>query len=80
MKQRLTTDDESLYDWYINDNLRTTCPKCGSKQVKDIDYAGDKDGYGVIYRCQSCFYRYGIEDESGLGYYDKNGNPTIYWK
>jgi hypothetical protein len=73
-------DEESLYDWYINTNLRKTCPKCSTQNIREVAYAQDQDGVGLIYRCQNCFYQYGIMDEAGLGYFDKNGNPTIYWK
>ncbi len=73
-------DEESLYDWYNNENLRNTCPKCSSKKVKDVAYAQDKDGVGTIYRCQKCFYQYGVEDKSFELHFDKNSNPTLYWK
>ena len=46
----------------------------------DVAYGQDKDGFGIIYRCQKCFYQYGVEDESCQAYFDKNSNPTIYWK
>jgi transposase-like protein len=73
-------EEESLYDWYTNPILRKTCPKCSSQNVKDVTYGQDKDGFGIIYRCQKCFYQYGVEDESSQAYFDKNSNPTIYWK
>ena len=72
--------EESLYDWYINPNLRKTCPKCSIQHIREVAYAQDKDGQGTIYRCQKCFYQYGVEDESNQAYFDKNSNPTLYWK
>ncbi len=73
-------EEEFLYDWYINSYFRKTCPKCGSQDIKEVDYTHDKNGQGTIYRCQKCFYLYGIEDESNQAYFDKNSNPTLYWK
>ena len=72
-------EEESLYDWYINPNHRTTCPRCSFQKITELEYAKDKNGQGVIYRCQKCLYEYGIEDES-QAYFDKNSNPTLYWK
>ena len=65
-------DEESLYDWYINSNLRKTCPRCSSQNIRDIEYVQDKDGQGTVYRCQKCFYTYGIEDETLRAYFDVN--------
>lgn len=39
-------------DWYINPNLRKTCPRCSSQNIRDIGYVQDKDGQGTVYRCQ----------------------------
>ena len=73
-------DERSLYDWYSSLAHSKTCPKCGSDRVRELTYALDKDGIGVIYRCMGCLYEYGIDTEAGQSYFDKNSNPTLYWK
>jgi hypothetical protein len=69
-----------LYDWYSSANHRTSCPRCSSQKIRELAYAHDKNGIGVIYRCLRCLYEYGIDTESGQAYFDKNSNPTLYWK
>jgi len=73
-------EEESLYDWYSNVVHRTTCPRCGSQKISELEYTHDKDGIGVIYRCMRCLYEYGIDVESDGIHFDKNSNPTLYWK
>ena len=73
-------EEETLYDWYMNPTHRETCPRCSTQKVTELDYAQDKNGVGVIYRCLRCLYEYGLEDESSQGYFDKNANPTIYFE
>ncbi|MCW4012667.1 MAG: hypothetical protein NWF07_06715 [Candidatus Bathyarchaeota archaeon] len=73
-------EEESLYDWYNNEIHRTICPRCGSPKISELEYTLDKDGIGVVYRCMRCLYEYGIDVESDGVYFDKNQNPTLYWK
>ena len=73
-------EERSLYDWYSNMIHSKTCPKCGSNKIRELAYAHDKDGIGVIYRCLGCLYEYGIDTEAGQAYFDKNSNPTLYWE
>jgi len=72
-------EEETLYDWYTDKNHRTTCPRCSKQKISEQAYAQDKNGVGVIYRCLTCLYEYGLEDES-QGHFDKNANPTLYWE
>ncbi len=74
------SDEEILYDWYRSLGHRNSCPRCSSPKINELAYAHDKNGVGVIYRCVRCLYEYGIDIESGESYFDKNSNPTIYWK
>ena len=73
-------EERILYDWYTNERHRDTCPRCSSHKITELEYAQDKNGIGVIYRCMSCLYEYGIDTEAGQAYFDKNSNPTLYWK
>ena len=72
--------ERSLYDWYSDMALSNNCPRCSSHKISELEYAHDKNGIGVIYRCMRCLYEYGIDTESGEAYFDKNSNPTLYWK
>lgn len=66
-------EDELLYDWYINNNLRKVCPKCSGQVIREIAYVQDGAGQGLLYRCQKCLYQYGVEDYSLRAYFDVAG-------
>ena len=72
--------DETLYNWYVTEVHRRLCPKCNHQQVTELDYGHDKNGVGIIYRCNRCLYTYGVEDETNRAYMDKNQRPTLYWE
>ena len=73
-------EEKSLYDWYSNEIHRNSCPRCSSQRIRELAYTHDKNGIGVIYMCLRCLYEYGIDTEPNQAYFDKNSNPTLYWK